>query len=268
MDRVVVTRLLSSKKEDEASAAQHLLADAAVRASQTERDEAVAVLLDVLEKDERRIARRARAALWAAISLHSLFAIIAVLSILHHVKAVLPFLVLVWSAGNAIGVYTLTAKSCSKTRVRAALALARHGDLRALGPLIEAFAAAREAAERVTINEAIEGLLPRVRPGEDTLLNGRQSALLQTALMNWSPNWFTATRDVEADGLVLLLKVAALVGDKNMVPALTAVAGRTPNRESDKRVIQVAHASLATLKARLDEHNSPVTGPLQFGNRP
>jgi hypothetical protein len=267
MDRVVVTRLLSSKKEDEANAAQRLLIEAAY-SSQAERDEAVAVLLDALEKDERRIARRARAALWAAISLHSLFAIIAVLSILHHVKAVLPFLVLVWSAGNAIGVYTLTAKSCSKTRVRAALALATHDDLRALGPLIEAFAAAREAPERVTINEAIEGLFPRVRPGDDTLLNGRQSALLQTALMNWSPNWFTATKDVEADGLVLLLEVAALVGDKNMVPALTAVAGRTPNRESDKRVIQAAHASLAALNARLDGHNPPVIGPVRFGNRP
>lgn len=78
--------------------------------------------------------------------------------------------------------------------------------------------------------------------------------------MNWSPNWFTATKDGEAEGLMLLLNVAALIGDKNMVPALAAVAGRTPNKESDKRVIEAAHASLAVLSARLDGR-APAAAP-------
>ena len=270
MDRVVVTRLLSSKKEEEASAAQHLLADAAARASQAERDEAVAVLLAALEKDERRIRRNKCAVLFALLGVSVVCLVSGLLLIASGYNRRFPvFLVfLPVQIGSMASLFFSFRKHCSPVRVRAGLALARHGDPRALGPLIEAFAAAREETDRAAINEAISGLLPGVRPGDDRLLNGRQQELLQIVLRNWSPNWFTAAKDEEADGLVHLVNLAALIGDKSTVPALAAVADRTPNRESDKRVIEAAQTSLAALNARLNEHIPTVAGLPRFRARP
>lgn len=183
MDRVVVTRLLSGKKEDEASAAQCLLADAAVRASQAERDEAVAVLTAALEKDERRVQRIKWAILFALLSVNVACVVSGLLLLAsgynRHFPVFLVFLPV--QIGSMANLFFWLRARCSPIRVRSGLALARHGDPRALGPLIEAFAAAREGADRATINEAINGLLSSVQPGDDTLLNGRQSALLQTS---------------------------------------------------------------------------------------
>jgi len=252
MDRVVVTRLLSSKKEEEASAAQHLLADAAVRASRAECDEAVAILLAALQKDEWRIQRRERAALWVSIvgSLCAL-GIIAIAVTSRRVGTFIPSIVcFVWS-GNVIS-SLLRAKHCSPVRARVALALAEHEDLRAVGLLVEAFGAGLPAAPVPVMSGALKRLLPRVSPGDNDLLNNRQRAALNTLLREWDPQKVVARPEEVAEGIVALLCLAALVGDKNTELAIAAVRGRQAMADRDRQVVAAACARIQEIRVRLD----------------
>ncbi len=268
MDRVVVTRLLSSKKEDEASAAQHLLADAAARASQAERDEAIAVLVAALEKDERRIARVRRTLLGVLVGIASATLAVAVTLIALGYGSRFPFPVLLFPLQflYSVAIVLKDRKNCSLVRARAGLAFAEHDDLRAVGPLVEAFGANVPAAPLPVVSGALKRLLPRVSPGDTNLLNDRQRHALNTLLREWDPVKVVARPEEVAEGIVTLLRLAALVGDKGAELAVAAVRGRQATTDRDRHVVGVACVSIEEIRARLDGR-APVTAP-SFPFRP
>lgn len=245
MDTVVVTRLLVSKKEDEAVAAQRLLAEAA-HASQAERDAAVAVLIEALKQDEKRVRRRNAVRVAAGLGFIGLI-----------VGGI--FFAFNWNGGRHVPVifyfiwprlilnrFRRTEARCSLLRRHVALALAHHDDVRALGPLIEAYAAAGDDSERHAVAGAITGLLPFVACGHESLLNDRQRAALNTTLDRWNPNK-AGTTDEDIDGFVALVEVAARVGDKSAADALTALLAKGAKADDEWRLIRAAQAGLATL---------------------
>jgi hypothetical protein len=267
MDTVVVSRLLLSKKEDEANAAQYLLADAAARASQAERDEAVAVLLDALEKDERRVQRRTRAALWVAVGVPCIFGVAALLlAVSRRAGNVVLFVLCFNWLGSMIG-NLLRAKRCSRIRARVALALTEHGDVRAVGPLIEAYLAAGSEDERGAVTRALNALLPFVAPGHESLLNERQRDALDTSLGRWNPRTATTTTE-EIEGYIVLVEVAACVGGKSAADALTSLLAKWATTDDEWRLIRAAQAALATLNERLEGTHPVAAGASRFRTRP
>lgn len=268
MDRVVVSRLLLSKKQDEAVAAQHLLADAAAR-SQDERDEAVSVLIAALKRDERRVQQRMRAAWWAIVSVPLIFGMVGVWSAWHNARGFTPPFWVLWLFGPGIrnNTFQRRARRCSKTRARVALALAEHNDLRALGPLVEVYDANLPEAPRYSAVAALNNLLPHVSPGDTVLLNDRQRDAMNTLLKQWHPVKRGRTTAEEAEGFVALLRVAALTGDEDTEPALVSARNRLTATGTERLVTEAARLSLETLRARLE---GPATagGPPRFRARP
>lgn len=266
MDTVVVSRLLLSKKEDEANAAQRLLAESAAR-SRDEREAAVAILIEALQRDEQRVKTRATV-LDSAAGLTVLSLYIASVFFLvrpHGVNIVLSLWFI--SRWRPLNWYR---GRCSPLRARIALALAEHGDLRALGPLVEAFAANRSEAPRPVVARALDALLPRFQPGDAAFLNQRQRETLNTFLTKWTPEQKGIAPLDNAQSLPALLGAAALVGDKNTVPALTALIAKEGRYDHLGPVIEAARESLTVLNARFDAWAAPAgSGNLpRFRTRP
>lgn len=254
MDTVVVSRLLASKNETESVAAQRLLSDAAT-AVPAERDKAIALLVAALDKDEQRIRRPTRVAMWFVGVGGFCCAVGAVAAVVEGHKGVVPVVFLPVHALNLMSVLSKGRASCSALRARVALALAAHGDARALGPLIDAWAADRKEAPRPQVTAALNDLLGHVRPGDTGLLNERQRTLHNTRLSRWDPNKNSRDRaDEDADGLVALLGAAALVGDASTLAAVRTVADRHPLVATvpAERVIKQARVSRNTLIERLE----------------
>lgn len=263
MDTVVVSRLLLSKKEDEANAAQRLLTESAAR-TREEREAAVAVLVAALQRDEQRLQRRATVLRSAVIfGLVGLFAAWFIWRIKSNGTGLFPFWVFFILKGSyARHSHRFTERRvrarCSPLRARVALALAEHGDLRALGPLVESFAANLSEAPRPAVARAFDALLPRFQPGDAAFLNQRQRDALNAFLTNWTPEQKGITPLDNAQSLPALLRAAALVGDKNTVPALTALIAKEGKYDHLGPVIEAARESLSTLNARYDAWAAPA----------
>jgi len=268
MDTVVVSRLLLSKKEDEANAAQHLLTEAAAR-SKDERDAAVRVLMAALDRDEQSVRRRANVAAWITPCLAFAATIGTLMSLRDdgHIFFA-PFWIFLAGVGSNVGTaLARRANRCSKLRMHIALALASHDNTRALGPLIEAFAAAGEDSERRAVTHALTGLLPFVAYGHESLLNDRQRDALNTALGRWNPNK-AGTTDEEINGFVALVEVAARVGGKSAVAALTSLLAKGAKADDEWCLIRAAQAGLATLNERLERSNQVTANAPRFRTRP
>ncbi len=266
MDTVVVSRLLLSKKEDEASAAQRLLTESAAR-TRDEREAAIAVLIAALQSDEQRLKTRMTVlGSMAGLGVLSLYATSLYLLMKSH--GVNPFLffwvVFKWQP------LKWRARRCSPLRARVALALAEHGDLRALGPLVEAFAANRSEAPRPVVARALDGLLPHFQPGDAAFLNQRQRDTLNTFLTHWTPEEKGIAPLDNAQSLPPLLRAAALVGDKETATALTALIAKEGKYDHLGPVIEAARESLAALNARFEGWAAPAAtaSPPRFRTRP
>jgi len=268
MDTVVVTRLLLSKKEDEASAAQRLLTGAA-RSSQAEREEAVAVLLAVLEGGERRSRRNKWVKLSSLLALNVICVVGGWFLIAFGHSRRFPVILFFFPAqiANVVSTFLLSRKRCSPGRARAGLALAEHDDLRAVGPLVEAFGANVPEAPIPVVSGALKRLLPRVSPGDADLLNDRQRNALNTLLCEWNPETSAKNPDEAAEGLIVLLRLAALVGDKGTEFAVAAVRGRQATKDHDRHVVGVACVCIEEIRARLDTQAAAAGGPSRFRAR-
>ena len=254
MDSVVVSRLLLSKKEDEANAAQRLLAESATR-SRDERAAAVAVLVAALQRDEQRVKTRTTV-LSSAASLGVFGAYAAGMYFLTKGHGgFFPFILFFFMGWRD---FHWRARRCSPLRTRIALALAEHGDVRALGPLVEAFVANRSEAPRPVVARALDALLPRFQPGDAAFLKPRQREALNTFLTNWTPEQKGIAATDNAQSLPALLRAAALVGDKKTVPVLTALIAKEGKYDHLGPVIETARESLATLNARYDAWAAPA----------
>jgi len=262
MDSVVVSRLLLSKKEVEANAAQRLLSESAAR-SRDERAAAVAILITALQRDEQRLKTRATV-LRSAAFLVSVGFYFSWFDWITESNNPGPLLLVFWAFFNQekcarhLLRRNMARLRCLALRARIALALAEHGDLRALGPLVEAFAANRSEAPRPVVARALDALLPRFQPGDAAFLNPRQRDTLSTFLTNWMPERKGIASLDNARSLPALLRAAALVGDKNTVPALTALIAKEGKYDHLGPVIAAARESLSTLNARYDAWTAPA----------
>lgn len=252
MDTVVLSRLLASKNKEEASAAERLLAEAATQ-SQAERAAAVAVLVAALEQDERRVKARSVAGGAVGIGAVGAFAAGIVWAATAHGSGFFPFWVFFIINGRDPGRALIKrAARCSALRARVALALAQHGDVRAIGPLVEAWAANRAEAPRPAVTDAIESLLPAIRAGALVLRSERQSTLHDALLARWNPRRQPAPTPDETNGILTLLRLAALVGYKDTEAAVMAITRRHPENAADWRVIEEAWTALATISKRVN----------------
>jgi hypothetical protein len=178
-----------------------------------------------------------------------------------------PFWILFAGGGNVGTALGRRVNHCSKLRARTALALASHDDVRALGPLIEAYAATDGDSECRAVTEALKALLPFVARGHESLLNERQRDALNTSLGKWNPRKATTTTE-EIDGFIVLVEVAACVGGKSAADALTSLLAKWATADDEWRLIRAAQAALATLNERLEGTHPVAAGASQFRTRP
>lgn len=261
----MLTRLLGSRDERAARAAERLLDDHA------DTQAAADLLADIVRREDRR--HRARTTLfragaaivvcgWAAVALTGMMR-----------GWPIPFAPLTFMACGAF----LFVSACFYGRggrapllVRAILALGERGDLRALAPLLRlAFhrntfsdgGAAKEAFRLAP--PLLAHLQPADRRSEAFLPAAERDALLRALRLRYPSNVGyqegrllfygprpTFASDAEADAYVALVETFGRIGTGDAVPVLATIAESAAETEREKRVVAAADKNLMRLCRR------------------
>jgi hypothetical protein len=230
MDAIVLSRLLNSRDP------AHNRAALARLSHDAEHERVVELLAGILDDQERKIAACGE---WKGEGWEWLI-------LLDFVGLALGSLF-----GIAVGIQHLRRRRRHLSRLRrnAALALAGRGDARAFGPLVELFGWSRTASERQAFADAVERLVPHLRPGDATrALNSRQREFVARLLRRG-----TGRCEATTNGRVALLRALAAMREVSALPAVTEAANLPVSATHPSCVVEAA----AQCRSALEQHATP-----------
>jgi HEAT repeat protein len=123
-------------------------------------------------------------------------------------------------------------------------ALSRLDDVRAVGPLAEAFFIS-DLNVRTEVARALMRLLPRLQPTDAEWLNATQRAALQRVLKTGKP-------DTETDFMLVVLEALTTIEDVNALPAMEALARSAAGTDNERRIQEAAAQCVPRLEAVRD----------------
>ncbi len=133
-------------------------------------------------------------------------------------------------------------------------------DVRSIGPLIDSLGIADERYTEI-VKDALTQLLLQLGPGDSDILNDSHRARLCKVLE--TPLESTFHKDVRellqpANEKAVKYRIAILrafeqVGDKQALPIVTALAGKTPKTDGEQRIVEVANECLPLIHLRTEE---------------
>jgi hypothetical protein len=146
---------------------------------------------------------------------------------------------------------------------RATAELAASGDVRAIGPLVEALQVPQGISSQVAARNALTALLPRLKANDAPLLNDSHRRILRLFVSTGggppageSPLF--ARRDY-APFAVAILEAYQQVGDSGDLPVVERLAQGKGAGARDKRIQNAAAACLPYLQQRVEQERAPHT---------
>jgi HEAT repeat protein len=223
-----VARLGSLKASKRGAAEQAL--------EQMQPAEAVDTLLALLEKEGRKRRLKRRIALGMAIVFGVLFAVLIATGEVVRIglNNILPTIIVLLTA--------------SRLQKRAASELAKHDDIRAVGPLVEALEF-RSRQVGPEAERALIRLLPRLRATDSGLLNEEQRRILCRALV----------RRRNPHLAVAILRAFEQVGGEDVLAAVERVANGDGRMAGEQRVREAAQACLPAVRQRAENARAART---------
>ncbi len=143
--------------------------------------------------------------------------------------------------------------------------LARHSDLHAIGPLLEALDTLPET-RGPQIRSLLTRLLPRLTAEDAAVLNRRQRGRLYDALL-------LGDADRDTDYLVAILLGLAQVGDEETLRCLEQLVRRGAMTRGQRRILEAAESCRTALEKRTEQARSragllraasPANGPQEL----
>jgi hypothetical protein len=250
-------------------------------ALETEVDEVETLGAELSQAISRNQKREDRA-IWSAPVFYALMTAIALVARPalgdERVPAIVPFisvpLVLFWIAMSLWLVISIVRP---RKRLRQmARTLADTGDVRAIGPLVDALKIQDLEAHRIA-TYGLTILLPRLRPANADLLNAQHRDAL-AGILNKPPNRFAgrARLPIEPDSIAVSIRVAILraftqIGEPRVLPIVARLASEEATTDGQRRIQEEARECLPVLKARAEQALSSHTllraaeGPADLG---
>jgi hypothetical protein len=146
-----------------------------------------------------------------------------------------------WAGFLAVGSFAANALArralASNYEHDLARSLEKWGDVRAIGPLAEAFSI--RGIDKTVLTGALARLLPKVKASDAHLLSPHQrSALFGTLKLD---------RKEHADFLIVLLDAIAQIGDPSARPYVATLIERQPQTSEEQRLFEAAYACRGVL---------------------